>query len=90
MKCDKCTASPPTILLQWALRHTPCLTHAPCVPTLSCKQAMERIHAITADGTVLTDVEVFRRLYEAVGLGWVYAVTKIEPIGRAADALYSV
>jgi hypothetical protein len=23
-----------------------------------------------------TDVEVFRRLYEEVGLGWVYAVTK--------------
>jgi hypothetical protein len=39
-------------------------------------QAMERIHAITADGRIVRDVEVFRLLYEAVGLGWVYAVTK--------------
>lgn len=37
---------------------------------------MVRIHAILADGRVLTDVEVFRALYEAVGLGWVYAATK--------------
>jgi len=34
-------------------------------------QAMERIHAITAEGEVLTDIAVFRRLYQAVGLGWV-------------------
>ena len=37
---------------------------------------MERIHAIQADGRIVQDVEVFRLLYEAVGLGWVYAVTK--------------
>jgi hypothetical protein len=37
---------------------------------------MERIHAILPDGTIVKDIEVFRRLYEAVGLGWVYAVTK--------------
>jgi len=36
---------------------------------------MERIHAITADGQVLRDVAVFRRLYQAVGLGWVSAVS---------------
>lgn len=35
-------------------------------------------------------VEVFRRLYEAVGLGWVYSVTKVAAIGRAADAVYDV
>lgn len=35
-------------------------------------------------------VEVFRRLYEAVGLGWVYAVTTIPAVGRAADAVYDV
>ena len=32
---------------------------------------MERIHAVLPDGRVVKDVEVFRRLYEAVGLGWV-------------------
>ena len=30
------------------------------------------------------------RLYEAVGLGWVYGFTKYEPLRRAADAVYAV
>jgi len=41
---------------------------------------MGRIHAILSDGTIVTDVEAFRRLYEEVRLGWVYAVTKYEPV----------
>ncbi|KAF0891021.1 hypothetical protein E2562_005115 [Oryza meyeriana var. granulata] len=47
---------------------------------LDYETAMGRIHAILSDGTVVTDVEAFRRLYEEVGLGWIYAVTKYEPI----------
>lgn len=45
----------------------------PLVPTTTCtrgpptRKAMEKIHAIEADGRVITGVEVFRRLYEAVG-----------------------
>ncbi|KAK9909089.1 hypothetical protein WJX75_007005 [Coccomyxa subellipsoidea] len=34
--------------------------------------------------------EVFRRLYDAVGLGWVYAITKVQPIGRLADWVYGI
>lgn len=30
--------------------------------------------------------QVFRRLYEAVGLGWVYAITRLPLVGRLADA----
>lgn len=51
---------------------------------------MGRIHAILSNGTVVTDIEAFRRLYEAVGLGWVYAITKYEPIASIADAVYGV
>lgn len=51
---------------------------------------MERIHAILPDGSIVRDVEVFRRLYEAVGLGWVYAITKNKPILDAANAVYGV
>ena len=47
---------------------------------------MGTIHGILPDGRVVTNVEVFRRLYEAVGLGWVYAATKVEPVRKAADA----
>ncbi|GAU28704.1 hypothetical protein TSUD_216110 [Trifolium subterraneum] len=56
---------------------------------LCMREAMGRIHAILSDGTVVTDVEAFRRLYEEVGLGWVYAVTKYEPIAKIADSVYS-
>ncbi|KAJ0106399.1 hypothetical protein Patl1_17978 [Pistacia atlantica] len=57
---------------------------------LDYKTVMGRIHAILSDGTVVTDVEAFRRLYEQVGLGWVYAITKYEPIATVADAVYGV
>lgn len=52
--------------------------------------AMGRIHAILPDGTVIRDVEVFRRVYEVLGMGWVYAITKLPGIGVIADALYGV
>ncbi|PHT29828.1 hypothetical protein CQW23_30593 [Capsicum baccatum] len=57
---------------------------------LDYETVMGRIHAILSDGTVVTDVEAFRRLYEAVGLGWVYAITKYEPIATIADTVYGV
>jgi len=50
--------------------------------------AMGRIHAVLPDGTVVQKVEVFRRVYEVLGLGWIYAITKIPVIGWLADALY--
>ncbi|KAK9117046.1 hypothetical protein Sjap_015993 [Stephania japonica] len=57
---------------------------------LDYETVMGRIHAILSDGTVVTDVEAFRRLYEEVGLGWVYAVTKYEPIATIVDAVYAL
>ncbi|KAF5838291.1 hypothetical protein DUNSADRAFT_3087 [Dunaliella salina] len=57
---------------------------------LSYEQAMERIHAITADGQILTDIAVFRRLYQAVGLGWVYAITQNPTIEALANKIYGI
>ncbi|KAK9119620.1 hypothetical protein Scep_017713 [Stephania cephalantha] len=57
---------------------------------LDYETVMGRIHAILSDGTVVTDVEAFRRLYEEVGLGWVYAVTKYEPIATIVNAVYAL
>ena len=31
-------------------------------------------------------LQVFRRLYDTVGLGWVYAITRLPLIGWLADA----
>ncbi|XP_065876248.1 uncharacterized protein At5g50100, chloroplastic [Euphorbia lathyris] len=57
---------------------------------LDYKTVMGTIHAILSDGTVVTNVDAFKRLYEQVGLGWVYAITKYEPIGKMANAVYGV
>ena len=57
---------------------------------ISYRQAMARIHAIQADGTVLTDVEVFREAYRLIGLGWLYAPTRWPMLGPVVDALYRV
>ncbi|MEB3200052.1 MAG: DUF393 domain-containing protein [Synechococcaceae cyanobacterium] len=52
------------------------------------RQAMGRIHAIAADGQVLRDLEVFRRAYELVDLGWLYAPTRWPGVAALADAAY--
>ena len=50
--------------------------------------AMSTIHGITNEGEVITGVPVFERAYAAVGLGWVYAFTKVPALSRAATAMY--
>ncbi|OUW28269.1 MAG: thiol-disulfide oxidoreductase, partial [Synechococcus sp. TMED169] len=55
---------------------------------ISYRDAMGRIHAIAADGEVVTDVAVFRRAYSLVGWGWLYAPTRWPVIGSLADVLY--
>ncbi|MEL6787781.1 MAG: DUF393 domain-containing protein [Cyanobacteria bacterium J06607_15] len=52
--------------------------------------AMGVIHGVLADGTVIRNVEVFRRVYEELGIGWVYSITKIPVFGAIADQIYSV
>jgi len=55
---------------------------------ISYREAMGRIHAIDAEGAVLRDVAVFRRAYELIGLGWLYAPTGWPLIGPLAEAFY--
>ena len=52
--------------------------------------AMGRIHAVLADGTVIKNVEVFRRVYEELGMGWIYAITKVPLLGAIANWLYEI
>ena len=52
--------------------------------------AMGVIHAVLPDGTVIKNVEVFRQVYEQLGMGWVYAITKVPVVGKLADWLYGV
>ncbi|GLC37420.1 hypothetical protein PLESTB_001589300 [Pleodorina starrii] len=57
---------------------------------ISFEQAMATIHGVTAEGRVYTGVEVFRLVYEAVGLGWVYAITKNPAVLALANSVYDV
>ncbi len=43
---------------------------------ISYREAMGRLHALTAEGYVLKDVLVLQVAYDLVGLGWFYAPTK--------------
>ncbi len=52
--------------------------------------AMGRIHGILPDGTIIKNVEVFRRVYEALGMGWVYAITKLPILGAIANFIYGI
>jgi predicted DCC family thiol-disulfide oxidoreductase YuxK len=52
--------------------------------------AMGRIHAVLPNGEIVRDVEVFRQIYDILGIGWIYAVTKLPLVGSLADILYGV
>ncbi len=54
------------------------------------KSAMGRIHAILPDGTIIRDIEAFRYVYEILGMGWLYAVTKLPIVGKVANWVYSI
>jgi len=57
---------------------------------LDAHRVMARIHGVLPDGTVVEGVEVFRRAYAAVGLGWLLAPTRWPGLRALADRAYRV
>lgn len=55
---------------------------------VSFQQAMGRIHAVLPGGTVVSGIEVFRNVYEALGMGWVYSWTNLPVFGKLAGVAY--
>jgi len=51
-------------------------------------ELMARIHGVLPDGQVIEGMEVFRRAYAAVGLGWLLAPTKWPGLRALADWAY--
>lgn len=49
---------------------------------------MARIHGVTPDGRLVEGMEVFRRGYAAVGLGWLVAPTAWPVLAPLFDAAY--
>ena len=52
--------------------------------------AMGRIHAVRADGSVVKNVAVFQEVYDALGIGWLYAPTKWPVIGPVVNKVYDL
>lgn len=52
--------------------------------------AMGRIHGILPDGTILKNIEVFRYIYEILGMGWVYAPTRLPILNSLANQIYKI
>lgn len=50
---------------------------------------MARIHGRVADGTLIDGVEVFRRLYTAVGFGPAVALTRLPGVAQLLDTAYA-
>lgn len=55
---------------------------------LTFAELMDRIHGRLADGTPIEGVEVFRRLYAAVGFGPVVALTRLPLVSHALELGY--
>ena len=53
-------------------------------------QLMAELHGRLPNGRWITGMEVFRRLYAAVGLGWLFAPTKLPLIRPLFDRLYGI
>jgi predicted DCC family thiol-disulfide oxidoreductase YuxK len=49
---------------------------------------MARIHGRLPDGTWIEGVEVFRRLYAAIGLGWLVGVTRLPGVAQVTELGY--
>lgn len=53
-------------------------------------ELMAKMHGRLPDGTWITGVEVFRRLYSAIGLGPLVALTRLPIISRMMDIGYRI
>lgn len=57
---------------------------------ISYREAMGRIHGIDAAGAVLRDLEVFRRAYALIDLGWLYAPSRWPLLAQLGNGLYAL
>jgi predicted DCC family thiol-disulfide oxidoreductase YuxK len=60
----------------------------PTTTGLSWETLMARIHGRLPDGTLIEGVEVFRRLYAALGLGRIVALSRLPGVAQLLDVCY--
>ena len=54
------------------------------------KDGMRKIRAVLPNGEVVVGVDVFQETYDAIGLGWIFALTKIPLLHDVADRVYDL
>jgi predicted DCC family thiol-disulfide oxidoreductase YuxK len=57
---------------------------------LSWQALMDRIHGRLPDGTLIEGVEVFRRMYAAIGFPSLVALTRVPGVSHVLDLAYNV
>jgi predicted DCC family thiol-disulfide oxidoreductase YuxK len=57
---------------------------------LTREEVMGRLHGILPDGRVVRGMEAVRRAYQAAGLGWLVAPTKLPIVRGMTDVMYGV
>lgn len=62
----------------------------PTVYGLDTDALMARIHGVLPDGSVVEGLEVFRRVYAGVGLGWLVAPTRWPILRSVTELAYRV
>lgn len=55
---------------------------------LTRKEVEGRLHGILRDGSIVRGAEAVRRMYEAIGMGWLVAPTRLPGIKEATDLGY--
>jgi predicted DCC family thiol-disulfide oxidoreductase YuxK len=51
---------------------------------------MQKIHGRLPDGSIVVGVEVFRRLYGALGFTWAVKVSRLPGVKQCLDVLYTL
>jgi len=62
----------------------------PAAYGLTAQLVRDKLHGILPDGSVVTGMEVIRRAYRAIGLGWLWAPTGWPVLRWVFDGLYAV
>jgi predicted DCC family thiol-disulfide oxidoreductase YuxK len=54
------------------------------------ESGMKVMHAILPDGTVIQGIDCFVKVYDIVGLGWVFSVAKVPVLRPMIDKAYDI
>ena len=51
---------------------------------------MNRIHALRSYGSIIKDIKFFQEAYSLIGLGWIYAPSKLPILDKVIDFIYGL